>query len=199
MGDAQNPLGLPGPLTQAAIDKARSLPDNKLEAGVGTTDFKSVDLTVGVKKTWRNGWGAGVWLGAKVGAGKPIGSAGVTVSKTFGLLGEVDSMNWLQRNLPSRESRLWAVGTFIGIATFVGANFDAFEAAFGLDPVWEKRIALVSGLLATLIAKQSFSWMPSKVKQAEAIEVHTLKKLDKIDREIDQAIEEQKDDEPPTV
>lgn len=168
------PLGSPGPLTQAAIDKAKALPDNRVEVGAGTSDFRSVDLTVGVKKTWRNGWGAGAWVGAKLSSGKPTGSAGVTVTKSLGLLGEVDTMNWLQRNLPSRESWAWAVLTIASILGYLSAHYELLQSAFELAPIWEKRIELLSGLAAVLTAKQGFSWMPSKAKQEIANEVHDV-------------------------
>lgn len=170
------PTGMPGPLTQAAIDKAKSLPPNQIDIGAGTSDFRSVDLTVGVKKNWRNGWGAGAWVGAKLGLGKPIGSAGVTVTKTLGLLDEVDTMNWLQRNLPSRESWTWAIVTLASVLAYLSAHFQAFQVAFELAPVWEQRIELISGLAAVLAAKQGFSWMPTKAKQEQAKEIVAIEK-----------------------
>lgn len=166
----------PGPLTQAAIDKARSLPGNQLEVDAGTSDFRTVDLTVGVKKTWRNGWGVGAWVGAKLGAGKPQGSAGVTVTKSLGLLAawetEVEGMNWLQRNLPARDSWTWAVVTIAAVLAYLSANFDLLQAAFELSPIWEKRIELGAGVAALLAAKLSLSWLPSKNTQAVARDLH---------------------------
>jgi hypothetical protein len=177
------PIGTPGPLTQAAIDKAKSLPDNQLDLGAGTTDFRSVDLTVGVRKTWRNGWGAAWWIGAKIGAGKPTGSTGVTVTKSLGLLGEVDTMNWLQRNLPARESWAWPIVTIASVAMYLSAHFELVQAAFEVGPRTQARIELVAGLAAMLAAKQSFSWMPTKDKQEQAKEVHAIEKaLDRHNR-----------------
>lgn len=169
------PLGAPGPLTQAAIDKVKTLPENQLAIDAATSDFKTVDLTVGVKRKWSNGWGAGAWIGAKLGSSKPIGSAGVTVTKTLGLLGEVDDMNWLQRNLPSRESWAWAILTMASVLAYLSAHFRAFQAAFELAPVWEQRIELFAGLAAVLAAKQGFSWMPTKAKQEQAIVTKQIK------------------------
>jgi len=77
-------------------------------------------------------------------------------------------VNWLQRNLPSRESWKWVGVTLIMVLTYVSAHFEAFQAAFEIAPIWEQRIELTAGLLATLAAKQSFSWMPTKEKQEQA-------------------------------
>lgn len=170
------PLGTPGPLTQAAIDKAKTLPDNQLAIDAGTSDFRTVDASIGLKKTWRNGWGAGMWIGAKIGAGKPVGSAGVTVTKTLGLLGGVPEMNWLQRNLPSRESWAWVIATVAGALAYVLAEFETFQAAFEIAPIWEVRIKLAAGLFSVLAAKQSMSWVPMKATKTLAKEAHEIEK-----------------------
>jgi len=188
MSDQPPPLGAPGPLTQAAIEKAKSFPANQLELDVATTDFRTVDATFGVRKTWRNGWGAGAWVGAKLGAGKPIGSAGVSVTKTLGLLERADAMNWLQRTLPARESWTWPIATIAAVLSVIAADYDLFQAAFELEPKWENRIKFLAGLSAVLTAKQSFSWMPTKDKQTQAkIEVKFRRNLEKEIRDIDQA------------
>lgn len=178
MADDQTPapLGTPGPLTQAAIDKAKSLSDNQLDFGAGTTDFQSVDLTFGVKKTWRNGWGAGAWIGAKIGSGKPIGSAGVTVSKRLGLLGEVDTMNWLQRNLPSRDSWKWVFATAAAVCTYLAAEIEVLHLAFELSEQAEQRIRILAAVLGIITGKMSWSWMPTKERQEQAKVIHAVEK-----------------------
>lgn len=93
-------------------------------------------------------------------------------------------MNWLQRNLPSRESWKWVIATFVMVLTYVSAHFQAFQIAFDLAPKTEQRIELFAGLLGMLLAKQTFSWMPSKEKQAQ---VNLKREFDhNLEREIEE-------------
>lgn len=85
-------------------------------------------------------------------------------------------MNWLQRNLPSRESWAWVIVTLASVLAYLSAHFEALQSAFELAPVWEKRIELVAGLLAMLAAKQTFSWMPTKARQEQAQDAHEAEK-----------------------
>jgi hypothetical protein len=77
-------------------------------------------------------------------------------------------MNWLQRNLPPRESWAWVIVAIPMVLAYLSAHFQLLQAAFDLAPVWEQRIELFSGLAAMFAAKQGFSWMPSRVKQDQA-------------------------------
>lgn len=77
-------------------------------------------------------------------------------------------MNWLQRNLPSRESWAWVILTLASVLAYLSAHFAVLQAAFDLTPRWESRIELFAGLLGFLAAKQSFSWMPTKENQVQA-------------------------------
>ena len=64
-------------LSEQAVKHAKELPVNEGRVTASTDDFKTVDATIGVQRTWSNGFGIGAWVGAKFGAGKPQGSAGV--------------------------------------------------------------------------------------------------------------------------
>lgn len=97
----------PGPLTQAAIDQAKNLPENSLTAGVTTTDFKTADARVEVQKKWTNGWGVGAFISAKIaGATRPQGSAGVVVTKKLGLLGGLAGMNPMYKAMAASLARV---------------------------------------------------------------------------------------------
>lgn len=75
------------PLTEAALEQIRALPVNELAASATSTDFRTIDARLAVRRTWANGWGAGAFLAAKLGTGRPQGSAGVEVTKKLGLFG----------------------------------------------------------------------------------------------------------------
>lgn len=109
----------PGPLTKAAIDQAKNLPTNELTAGATTTDFKTIDATVGVQKRWTNGWGVGAFLAAKIGTGRPQGSAGVLVTKKLGLLGGVAFMNPMYKAMIAGVAR-----TILAAAAVKGIQLD---------------------------------------------------------------------------
>lgn len=66
-------------LTQQALDQ---LPENELNAKVTTDDGKTVAGKLSIQKTWRNGWGLGIFGQGKAGTGqKPDLAAGFEVRK----------------------------------------------------------------------------------------------------------------------
>lgn len=53
----------------------------------------------------------------------------------------------------TRDSIVWLFGVIGGIAVFLGGHFGLLQEAFpGITEVWQARIELTSGLMATLSA-----------------------------------------------
>ena len=68
-----------------------------------------------------------------------------------------DFLRWM---VPGRDSVLHTIGLGITLTAFVLAQFEAFSGAFGIAPIWEHRLQLISGLFSTAIGYFHMSPLP---------------------------------------